>query len=359
MRIVSNNKLICFSDSFYLYSKGPRLYCSKAADGQQHYIGSLPVGCLKSALGKIRLMTRALRLEVRCGIFVDESIALLSYHGAVYRVDCTQGTIELEHKYRPEMNNPLCFTKLEGIPGFTDGIYYGEYYLNHAGTEVNIYRRDASGNWSVVFTYPSGSIYHIHGIVPCKSRKCVYVLTGDKDFESGIFECREDFSEVKAVVTGKQSYRACVALPTEDGLLYTTDTPLEDNYLYHLNLNTKQIKKVMELAGPSIYGKVLNDNEFVFSTSVEPDSRITGLQYEFTNKLGAGVKDRCTHIYHVKVSGADILASEIFAAKKDFLPMGAFQFGTMMFPAGGEKIFVTGQSVRKYDNKTIEFELGK
>ena len=356
MKIVSDYKLICFSDKYHLYSKGPRLYVSRGIDERLTKIATLPVGAVKSTLGSIRGLARALRLEPRCGTFVDKSTAIVSYHGAIYRVDCDNGDIVLEHRFRPEMNNPLVFTHIKGVYGFTDAIYYGEYFLNHEGAPVHIWRREASGEWKVVFTFPAGSVYHIHGLVPCWEEECVYVLTGDKDVESGIFEARNDFLDMHAVVTGKQAYRACVALPVENGLLYTTDTPLEDNYLYHLDMTTKEISVVAPIAGPCIYGKVISPTEMVFSTSVEPDSRIKGIKYEFTNVLGPGVKDRSTHLYYVKWDGSKADIKEIFTAEKDALPMGAGQFGTMMFPDGEDKLFVTCQAVKKYDNKTLLFD---
>ena len=348
-----NNKLICYSSKYFLFGRGAKLLVADSFEGKQRPIGTLPVGTAKSILGSIRLMARALRLEIRCGIFVDDSTALVSYHGAIYRVDCNTGSITLEHRFRPEMNNPLCFTKIEGVDGFTYGIYYGEYFLNHANAAVSIYKREADCSWKAVYTFPAGSIYHIHGIIPCPARNSVFVLTGDKDAESGIYEFKNDFSEVTTIVSGQQKYRSCIALPTAEGMLYTTDTPLETNYLYYLDFATKETKKVMEIAGPCIYGKVISENEMLFSTSVEPDSNITGLRYEFTNILGPGVKDRYTHLYSVKVDADGIHPKEIFKAKKDILPMGAGQFGTLMFPAGADQVYVTGQAVNRYDNKTI------
>ena len=318
---------------------------------------NIPISNSKGALGSLRLFARALRLEPRCGIFVDENVAIVSYHGGIYRVDCSTGQIELEHSYRKEMNNPLCFTRIEGVKGFTDGVYYGEYFLNDGGAEVNIFRRNSDGTWISVYSFQAGSIYHIHGIVPCVSEECVYILTGDKDSESGIYQAKADFTEVTPIVTGKQAYRACVALPIENGLLYTTDTPLEENFLYQLDFDTKEIKPVASIAGPCIYGRVISDNQMVFSTSVEPDSRITGLRYNFSYKLGQGVKDRSSHVYHVTWDGSNAQMKEVFKGKKDIIPMGAGQFGTMMFPAGPESksgnVFVTGQALRNYDNKTL------
>jgi hypothetical protein len=128
---------------------------------------------------------------------------------------------------------------------------------------------------------------------------------------------------------------------------------LETNYLYHLDYDTKEISPVSEIAGTCIYGRIVSDTEMIFSTSVEPDSRIEGLKYQFSYRLGPGVKDNKTHLYYVKLNGEEINAKEIFTATKDFLPMGAGQFGTLMFPDGEGQVFVTGQALRKYDNKTL------
>ena len=348
------NKLICYSNKYYLFSRGPKLYISTGLEEAQTLSVSLPVSRGKSILGAFRIFARALRLEPRCGIFLNDEVALVSYHGAIYKVNCTTGDINIEHQFREGMNNPLCFTKVNNVEGFTDGIYYGEYFLNHNGASVNIHRRNTTGKWEVVYTYPAGSIYHIHNIIPCPEQGCLYILTGDADYESGIYRATNDFGEVKAVVSGKQAYRTCIALPIENGLLYTTDTPLEDNFLYKLDFDTNEITSIETIDGPSIYGKVLSKNEMVFSTSVEPDSRITGLRYEFTYKLGAGVKNRKSHLYYVKWEDGKAKFKELFSATKDIVPMGAGQFGTIMFPSGeGKEIIVTGQAIRKYDNKTM------
>ncbi len=358
MKIVSKYKLICYSNEYYLYSKGARIYISRGLSEIPHLLGVLPVGSLRSVLGANRFMARGLRLNIRCGTFVDETTAIVSYHGTIYNIDCETGEITSEHSFRAGMNNPLCFVKIKGINGFTDGIYYGEYFLNDAGEPVSIYRRNTDSTWEKVYTFAAGDIYHIHGIIPCKDRNSVIVLTGDKDDESGIFELQLDFKICTPLAGGKQAYRSCVALPVADGLIYTTDTPLEDNFLYHLNYKTKQLTKLMPIAGPCIYGRMISDSELIFSTSVEPDSRIEGLAYQFTNKLGPGVKDNSTHLYYVKADG-QITAREIFSARKDLLPMGAAQFGTIMFPDGEGKIFATGQAVRKYDNKTFYLDLNR
>lgn len=353
LKIISGHKLICFSGKKSLFSKGNTLYVSDGLYGKERRLGKLPVNRLKGVLAKSSLCSRVLRLEIRCGIFISDEEALVSYSGAIYRIDCLSGNILLEHRFMPEMNNPLNFTYLKGLEGFSDGIYYGEYFQNANGSEVNIYRRDNDGNWDIVYTFEAGSIYHIHGIIPNYQKGKLYVLSGDKDDESAIWECTDNFAKVIPLVRGSQKYRACVALPANNGLIYATDTPLEQNYLYFLDYRTKEIKKIMEIDGPAIYGKNISDSELLFSTSVEPDSRIEGWRYLFTYKIGEGVKNRNSKVYRVRTDGETIECKELFVGAKDCLPMGLAQFGTWMFPNGQGEVTLTGQSIKKYSNKTI------
>lgn len=351
--ILSKHKLICCSSKYCLYSNGPVLYVSTGLGEKERYINVIPVGGVRRIIGRSKLIARLLRLQVRCGIFVNETLALISYKGAIYYVDCTTGEIRQEHRFRAEMNNPLSFTKVSDVAGFDDGIYYGEYYLNKHKKDVNIYRRSEDGHWDCVYTFLPGSIYHIHAIVPDKYNDCVYVLSGDEDSESGIWRCKNGFSEVEPLIKGSQSFRACVALPMAKGIIYATDTPLEQNYLYLYDYQSKKAKKIMEVDGPCIYGRCISEHELIFATSVEPDSRIKGIGYNFTYKLGDGVKNRYTHLYYVSTVDGDIKCVDVFQAKKDCFPMGAAQFGTLHFPTGTNQCIVVGQSIKKYDNKTL------
>lgn len=353
VKILSNHKLLCCSSEYCLYSNGPFLYVSTGLEEKERYINVIPVGRVRRFIGNNIIMARLLRLQVRCGIFVDEKLALISYKGAIYSVDCSTGEIKQEHRFRAEMNNPLSFTKIFGINGFVDGIYYGDYYLNKHKKDVNIYRRTSDGHWECAYTFLAGTIYHIHAVVPDIHNDCVYVLTGDEDSESGIWRCRNDFSEVEPLIKGSQSYRACIALPTTNGIIYATDTPLEQNYLYFYDSKLKKAEPIMELDGPCIYGRCISEHEMIFSTSVEPDSRIKGIAYNFTYKLGDGVKNRYTHLYYVNTNDNDIKCVDLFQAKKDCLPMGAAQFGTLQFPTGTKECIVVGQSIKRFDNKTI------
>ena len=295
------------------------------------------------------------RLEPRCGIFTDESTALISIHGGVYRVDLEKGGIYREHSFRKGMNNPLRFSKIENIKGFENCIVYGEYFGNLTKEEVCIYSRSKEGVWKRIDTFAPNTVMHIHGIVPFPEMNCLFVLTGDEDKESGIWKIENNFQSVKPVVTGKQIYRSCVAFPYEKGIVYGTDTPLEKNAIYYIpDINSTKLSliKLADMPGPCIYGMQLSNGDFVFGTSVEPDSRKKGISYKLTYKLGMGVQDRFSHII---MGNPEKGFREVFKAKKDWFPMLLFQFGNFLFPQmETDRLIVTGQSVSKLDGKTVE-----
>jgi len=354
--IVSNNRLLCKSEVISLFSRGHKLYFRRCNDDFEIPLGPIPVSDILRVSSEFRLLRRIFRLEPRCGIALDEHNFLVSFHGAIYRVCVDEKRITKEHEFRIGMNNPLSFCNIEGISGFDEGVVYGEYFGNLNNENVDIYqRRNEDKVWHRIYSFPPGMVKHIHKILIHPTRKSVIVLTGDEDNESAIWEFRHNFNDMKVLVQGAQRYRACVAFPFGEGLVFATDTPKENNAIYFYKPGTPP-EKLFDISGPCIYGTTLNIDDFVFATSVEPDSNNTGLNYTFSYKLGPGVKDWYSHIY---IGNPRKGFKEVFRARKDFLPMLLFQFGNFLFPSGEySELYVTGQSLLNYDGKTarINFE---
>ena len=184
-------------------------------------------------------------------------------------------------------------------------------------------------------------------------------MTGDTDSESAIWRASLDFKSVEAVFKGKQKYRSCFLMPTDKGLYYSTDTPLEENWIYFAEQqgdSFAESKKYFKMAGPCIYGKSLENDYYIMATSVEPDSTLPTYHYYFTKKLGAGVRDHKTTLVY---GNPNIGFSEVATFEKDSHRMCLFQFGNMLFPnvPNAEGILCTGQSLRKIDGKTIRLAL--
>ena len=301
---------------------------------------------MRRIVSRIRLVERLLRQSPRTALKLDDNHFLISYNGKVYNWDVEQNILIVEHTFRSEMNNPLSFTRVEGVAGFEDCIAYGEYFVNPSRKPVNVWIRNKSGNWKSVYQF-NGNIIHIHGIVPDSDNECVYILTGDFGEEAAIWIANDNFKEIIPLRKGEQRYRGCVGFPTNRGLLYATDAPTEQNALYFVDKEGKDIK-VMDFPGPCIYGTKKND-VFYFATSVEPDTDLPTWKYFLSRKPGPGIKDDYTHVIAGNMENG---FKEVAKFKKDIWPLTLFQFANVLFPECEMKncICMMPVSVMKFDN---------
>lgn len=194
-------------------------------------------------------------------------------------------------------------------------IYWGEYFNNPARAEVHIYASlDRGRTWQIAHTFPAGSIRHVHNIIYDRWGDCLCILTGDKGNECKLLRASIDLSSVEEVLTGNQQARAVAAIPSQEGLYFSTDTPLEKNHVYRLD-RAGSIEPVGDLASSSIYGCSVADATF-FSTMIEPSAVNTSREVQLVgSKNGANWQ---------------VLA----AWKKDSLPMRYFQYGNAFLPDG-------------------------
>ncbi len=356
IEIVSKMRMLCINHLFAVYFSLGKLVVVDRKHGKMFSLGYLPEMGIKKYLSYIRILVRMFRLEPRCAMWIDDYKFILSYHGKVFLVNLQSKTIVLDHKFREGMNNPLSFCKVNGLKKFPDCILYGEYWGNPHHEETCIYAR-IDDKWRKVVIFEAGQIEHIHGIVVDKYNNRLLVLTGDSDAESGIWEIQDNFSTPNLLLGGKQKYRTCVLAPTVNGFIYATDTPLEKNFIREVKFENNMVieKEIYDMPGPCIYGNVFEKdaNVMLFSTSVEPDSRIKGIQYLFTYRLGYGVADRNSHVimYNFKNNFNDVLT-----IKKDLFPMTLCQFGNVLFPCqtACKEIYMCPMSCEDYDGKTLK-----
>ena len=193
--------------------------------------------------------------------------------------------------------------------------FWGEYFDNAGRNEVHIYVSVEDDNkWEVAHTFAKGSIRHVHNIIYDKWDDCLWLLTGDYGRECRILRASSDFKSIDEVVAGNQQARAVAAIPTEDGLYFASDTPLERNYIYHLD-RRGNLRRLSELSSSSIYGCRSSRGMF-FSTMVEPSNA------NLSRKVA---------IYG---SGDGARWQPLTAWKKDRWPMKFFQYGNAFLPDG-------------------------
>src|SRR5271168_4462009 len=146
---------------------------------------------------------------------------------------------------------------ITAIPGGT--VFWGEYFDNASREEVHVYAStDLGATWAVAYTFPKGAIRHVHNIVHDSWGKCLWLLTGDYGDECRIIRASYDFRQVDIVLQGHQQARAVACVPAENGLYFSSDTPLEANAIYHLDLQGMdrqgELSQLAPISSSSIYG---------------------------------------------------------------------------------------------------------
>ena len=283
---------------------------------------------------------------------IDKRTLLISIGNYLYEVDiykesCSKGF------FCGEGIRPLIFTEVEGLDSFEDSIYFGGYLGNDEKKPVNIYRRVGVDKWEVVYTFPDGVINHVHNIVPDPYRNCLWVFTGDFDEASAIWKVTDNFKKVERILFNDQKYRACVVYALPEGLLYATDAPFADDYIYLMNTETYEVKEVFPLDGSCIYGCKWKD-KYVFSSTVEGDGRnMSRIEWLFTRKRGSGIKDNYVHMYAGNLQEG---FKEVYKEKKDCMPYYTFQFGVFKFPVGfndSDTLYFQPVATKKNDLKLM------
>lgn len=269
-------------------------------------------------------------MGVRTACSLNEENVLLSLKNSICELNLKSGILS-DGYFCGEGVRPLVFTQVEGISTIDSGVYFGAYLSNMDKKPVSVYKRIGQDKWNIVYTFPQGTINHIHTIVNDPYRDCLWIFSGDFDEASAIWKVTDNFKKVERVCCNNQKYRGCVVFALPDGLLYATDAPFSDNFIYMMNPVDYSVKMIAPIDGSCIYGCQWND-KYVFSSTVEGDGRNTPrMEFYFGRKRGAGIKDEYVHMYCGNIKEG---FKEIYKEKKDIMPYYTFQFGVFKFPYG-------------------------
>jgi hypothetical protein len=288
-----------------------------------------------------RKLTVANRLTAR--IFRDgfHALAVLSSGGLVAAVAgaiITLGATENEFRVTHKIQRGTRPLHIATVP---DGAaFWGEYFDNPARDEVHVYAStDHGATWNVAYTFPKGAIRHVHNIVHDSWENCLWILTGDHGDECRILRAACDFSRVEVILQGNQQARAVALVPMPDGLYFSCDTPLEQNYIYRMDRERK-LARLAPVSSSSINGCRVGERVF-FSTMVEP-SEVN--------------RDRQVRVY----AGCGSEWRAILAWQKDPWPMALFQYGNAFLPDGNNAtpyLAVTTAAVKSEDGVTTLYDV--
>jgi hypothetical protein len=324
--------LIVLNNDKLLVSKSNKLFIYDLLTNNYSFIVSLPCSLFIKLFSRVKLLSRLLRLGVRIAVSLSEDKLLIVFNKCFFEVSISDKSFEMVFNL-PRGNRPLNIAKVDSINGFENTLYFGEYFNNFSRDIVNVYKRLLDGSWEIVYTFPEETIEHIHAIIPDVYRECLWVLTGDFDKASGIWMVKDNFKEVKPILINNQKFRACVAFPEPEGVIYATDSQFETNSIRLLRKKNDEWVSdlICEINGPAIYGCKVKSDLF-FSTSVEGDSISKNFISKYMDrKPGPGIIEKSSHIVGGNLkNGFKILHKN----KKDFFPFILFQFGAITFPTG-------------------------
>jgi len=196
-----------------------------------------------------------------------------------------------------------------------NNVFWGEYFDNPLRDEVHVYASTDDGrHWDVAYSFPRNSIRHVHNIVYDQWENCLWILTGDSGRECRIIRASCDFRDVQVLLSGSQQTRSAALVPAPDGLYFSSDTPLEQNHIYHLD-RRGNLTRLSALISSSICACCVGEDLF-FSTMVEPSPANPHREVGIYGRAGTAS------------FGA------LLSWQKDAWPMRLFQYGNAVFPDG-------------------------
>jgi hypothetical protein len=307
-------RVLAWSGNDLYASRGYDLLCaniptSHAVDDRSWpLVGSYSPPLWRSLTASTRLTARLCRDGFHA-LAVLPSAIIAALPGTIVKLAPNEPRFHLTHRIT-RGTRPLHITAVPNGP-----VLWGEYFDNASRDEVHIFASADSGDhWDVAYTFPRGAIRHIHNIVYDPWANCLWILTGDYGNECRILRASCDLSQVDVVLQGNQQARAVALLPTEDGLYFSSDTPLEPNFIFRLD-RSGILSRLAPISGSSIYGCQVRGH-FFFSTMVEPSAVNT---------------DPALHIYGSRDRKN---WSPVLSWKKDRWPMAMFQYGNAFLPDG-------------------------
>jgi hypothetical protein len=269
----------------------------------------VPAPAWKAAAGMSRLAQRLLR-------FMVYNVVPLANGDVFVTFDKTAGIIR-DGRYMalPGLVRP-CRVMRSGCAVDRHGdLYFGEYLANDERGEMRIYRLAAGAdNLDVAYTFPAGTIKHIHGIYLDKFTDRLVCLSGDHPHECRIIVSRDGFDTIEDIGGGDETWRAVSMLFDKDSFYYGTDAEFRDNEIYSVNRGSLERKSLGKVSGTVFYCKQVGDDMFFATTAENAPSQ----------------KENVAAIYRVDADGN---CSELVRYEKDRWNGTYFMFGMIHFPA--------------------------
>ena len=200
-------RVLCWDRDVLYASRGYEVFATKVnAEGNLslwNFVGCYHCGLARTLTCATRLTSRLFRDGFHALAVLSPGHLFAAVPGRIIRL--MPGDREFHSCHRVlRGTRPLHITV-----GPNDQLLFGEYFDNRERREVHIFgSSDRGENWDPIYTFPAGSIRHVHNIVFDEWTSCYWILTGDEAHECQIIRASLDFRTVETVIVGGQQARA-------------------------------------------------------------------------------------------------------------------------------------------------------
>ncbi|MDD2834704.1 MAG: hypothetical protein PHY05_01005 [Methanothrix sp.] len=191
-------------------------------------------------------------------------------------------------------------------------------------------------NWEKLYSFTGKTIRHIHLIQYDSFSNKLWFSTGDKDLECLMGFTDFDFSKIRLIGKGDQSWRTLEILFEKDKIFWGTENPNGCNHLISLDRQTNKQYLLGKFSAP-IYSLKKISCGYLALTPVE---------------YGVGDIDKKAHVWFSSRLDSGNW-NKTLSYKKDQFPL-IFGFGRLSFAGEiGDMLFFSAQCLKDVDNSTI------
>lgn len=274
------------------------------------------IGTMKEkVIASNRLTRQLLRQGIHHLVPLKDGNIFLTTKKKSYVIDRNGGIISTFTGYRG--NKPAH----QGVCVTPNGyLFFGEYTLNsQRDHDTCLYRSvDCGKTFQVVLTLKKDCVRHIHFVKWDPYEECLWLGTGDKDYENSLMRSK-DYGETWEIVgNGSQDWRAIGVCFDKDYVIWGTDAGSvpDQNHIIRMDRKTHQYEVIANAEGPCHGCASFKGGKIYISTGVEG---------------GENEKDHNARLKQIQ--GRDV--KTVLQCTKDKWPL-ILQYGVIRFPLGNE-----------------------